>query len=131
LAPRAAVYGDAESDGPIVGYGGLWMQFDEAHISTLAVDPDCRRRHIGERLLLALIDCALSNGAMLLTLEVRVSNSAAQALYQKYGFEAVGYRKSYYTDTQEDAVIMSTPDLDDAAWQAQFERLRSQLTGAP
>jgi ribosomal-protein-alanine N-acetyltransferase len=100
----------------VVGYAGLWMQYDEAHISTLAVHPRFRGRGIGARLLVRLLDEAIQRGAAFATLEVRVSNLVARELYARFGFQETGQRKGYYTDTGEDALIMSTPDLDDPEW---------------
>lgn len=90
----------------VVGYGGMWVIAPEAHITTLAVAPEHRRRGIGERLLSALLEAAEDMGAARVTLEVRESNAAARALYHKYGFEAVAYMRGYYPDTGEDAVVM-------------------------
>jgi ribosomal-protein-alanine N-acetyltransferase len=118
-------------DGPLLGYGGLWMIVDEAHISTLAVHPEWRGRGLGELLLVALIDAAALRGARVATLEVRVSNGVAQALYRKHAFAQVGRRKGYYTDNREDALIMTTPRLDElhfaARYAARKERLRERL----
>lgn len=93
------------------GYAGFWMMVDEAHISTLAIRHDMRRRGLGEFLLAGVIDEARRLRASVVTLEVRVSNLAAQALYTKYGFEPQGRRKRYYPDNNEDALIMTTPPL--------------------
>ena len=79
--------------GIILGYGGFWLMHDEAHISTLAVRAESRRRGLGELMLVVLIKEAHRLRAFRVTLEVRVSNAAAQALYAKYGFEQVGRRK--------------------------------------
>ena len=95
---------------------------DEAHVTTFAVDPDFRRRAIGERLLLAMLDLAIDKGAREATLEVRLSNMAARNLYEKYGFRPVGMRPNYYSDDNEDALIMTTEPLDD-------RRMRSRLAG--
>jgi ribosomal-protein-alanine N-acetyltransferase len=111
----------------IVGFAGLWMQVDEAHVSMIAVDPRYRRRHIGERLLVRLFEHAQDLGAALMTLEVAASNHAARRLYVKYGFDVVGERRAYYEATGEDAVIMTTPPLTDPAWRERFARLRAAL----
>lgn len=103
--------------GPVLGHGGFWLMYDEAHISTLAVRTMWRRRGLGELLLLALLDEASRLGASRATLEVRVSNLGAQALYTKYGFEQVGRRKAYYNDNQEDALILTTPEFASPAYQ--------------
>jgi ribosomal-protein-alanine N-acetyltransferase len=88
---------------------------DEAHITTFAVHPDWRRQGIGRRLLLAMIGLAEDLGAVRMTLEVRVSNEAAQALYSEHGFAIAGRRERYYTDDGEDAYVMTTPALASAA----------------
>jgi ribosomal-protein-alanine N-acetyltransferase len=98
-------------DEVVLGYGGFWMMVDEAHISTLAVRQDVRRRGMGELLLSSLLEEARRIGAVAATLEVRASNTVAQSLYAKYGFEVVGRRKAYYQDNGEDALIMTTPNF--------------------
>jgi len=123
---------------PVRGYGGLWLIVDEAHICTIAVHPDWRGRGLGELLLVNLLDQATALNAAVATLEVRVSNWAAQTLYRKYGFEVVGSRKGYYSDNHEDALIMTTPVLVSASYQGNFQeckaalyqRLSAQLTPA-
>lgn len=118
---------DAASAAPIVGYGGLWLSADEAHITTIAVDPAHRRRGVGELLLNGLIDQAYELGAAMITLEVRVSNDAAQRLYLKYGFKVVGARRRYYTDNGEDALLMSIEDLNAPAYRQRLNALRRQF----
>lgn len=112
---------------PVVGYGGLWLMVDEAHISTIASHPDWRGRGIGELLLLAMIQNATEIGAHVVTLEVRVSNATAQALYRKYGFLIAGTRKGYYSDNGEDAYIMTTPPITTAEYTSKLETLSSAL----
>ena len=96
----------AEYDGNIIGYAGVWLIMDEGHVTNIAVDPDFRGRHLGEQLLKSLMSICLAQGGTRMTLEVRVSNYVAQTLYTKLGFESVGVRKGYYTDNNEDALIM-------------------------
>lgn len=103
---RLARYIVAEYDGHVAGYAGLWMIMDEGHVTNIAVDPDYRGLKMGERLLRTLISMCMASGGRKMTLEVRVSNEIAKNLYHKYGFERVGIRKGYYTDNQEDAIIM-------------------------
>ncbi len=114
-------------DPSIVGYGGFWMMLDEAHVCTLAVRPDWRRRGVGELLLSAMIGEAAALNAGVVTLEVRVSNLAAQSLYSKYGFGAAGLRKGYYSDNHEDALIMTTEPITTAAYQSRYNRLQKML----
>lgn len=112
---------------PIVGYGGFWKMVDEAHISTIAITPEQRRRGIGELLLIAMIEASQEHGSTLVTLEVRKSNTSAQALYFKYGFEIAGERKHYYSDNGEDAWIMTTPDITTASFNQRVQELKGIL----
>lgn len=124
---RRLVSSPRRLDRTLLGYGGLWMMVDEAHICTLALREQWRGRGLGELLLVSLIEVAMGCNAALVTLEVRVSNCIAQSLYRKYGFETVGYRRRYYSDNGEDAHIMSTDDIAAPAYQAAFERRRKVL----
>lgn len=124
---RLATYLVARLEGRVVGYGGMWLMVDEAHVTTFAVDPDYRRRRIGERLLLALLDLASARNAREATLEVRLSNLAARKLYEKYGFRPVGLRPRYYSDDNEDALIMTTEALAEPAMHDRLARLRAAL----
>lgn len=90
----------------IVGYAGIWIILDEGHITNIAVDPYFQRQGIGEGLMEELTRLAVDRGAVAITLEVRVSNQGAQALYTKLGFVPHGIRKEYYQDDKEDALIM-------------------------
>ena len=123
-APAASPY-------PVVGYGGVWLTIDEGHITTIASAPEVRRRGVGELVLNGLIDAARDLGANHLTLEVRVSNTPAQSLYLKYGFEARGTRRRYYTDNNEDALIMWAGPLDLPAYQHRLRELRAGPGRAP
>jgi ribosomal-protein-alanine N-acetyltransferase len=95
----------------VVGYGGFWLIFDEAHFVNLAVHPSFRRRGIGKRLLSALLALAKERGATKATLEVRVSNVAAIKLYEKFNFKICAIRKKYYKDNNEDALVMWLENL--------------------
>jgi ribosomal-protein-alanine N-acetyltransferase len=108
----------------IIGSAGFWIMVDEAHITTLATRNAYRRRGIGERLLIQIIEMAAQLHADVVTLEARVSNKQAQALYEKYGFQKVGVRRAYYTDNGDDAVIMTTDSLTSSAFQSRFQRLK-------
>jgi [ribosomal protein S18]-alanine N-acetyltransferase len=131
LTNRLASYLVARVDDRIVAYGGMWLMVDEAHITTFAVHPAWRRQRLGERLLLAFLDLARDRHAREATLEVRLSNLAARRLYEKYGFRPVGLRPRYYSDNDEDALIMTTDPLDDPALRARIERLRVALDDEP
>jgi ribosomal-protein-alanine N-acetyltransferase len=124
---RLASYLVARAGDEVVGFGGIWLMVDEAHITTFAVDPAWRRQGIGERLLLALLDVALVRRAREATLEVRLSNVAARRLYEKYGFRPVGLRPNYYSDDGEDALIMTTETLDGPAMRGRLAGLRAAL----
>lgn len=91
---------------PIIALGCLWAILEEAHITVLAVRPQYQRQGAGQALLVALLEAAHARGLEWATLEVRPSNHAAIALYQKYGFTEVGRRRHYYADTGEDALIL-------------------------
>ncbi len=101
-----AKYLVGEIDGNVVGYGGMWTIVDEGHITNIAVGKDHRHLGLGEKILQGLIDYGRSVGLVAMTLEVRVSNEPAKGLYSKLGFESVGIRPKYYSDNNEDAMIM-------------------------
>jgi ribosomal-protein-alanine N-acetyltransferase len=128
---RLASYLVARHGDRVVGYGGMWLMVDEAHITTFAIHPAWRRRRIGERLLLAFLDIAIDRSAHEATLEVRLSNLAARRLYEKYGFRPVGLRPRYYSDDNEDALIMTTEPLAEPRMRERIARLREALDAAP
>lgn len=107
LENENAVYRVALSGGKVIGYAGLWKVIDEGDITNIAVLPEFRRMGAASSLMGALIDFCKSAGLIKLTLEVRRSNSAAIQLYKKYGFKETGFRKQYYADNREDALIMA------------------------
>lgn len=112
---------------PIVGYAGLWLMMDEAHITSIAVAPEAQGKGLGELLLVGLTDIAIQMGASWLTLEVRVSNTVAQNLYRKYTFQEAGVRKKYYTDNNEDAYIMWSEEITKPAFREKYAKLKHQL----
>lgn len=114
----------------IVGYAGMWVIMDELHITTIAVDPAQRGRKIGERLLLDLMEVGMNRGAERATLEVREHNAAAHGLYRKYGFEDVAQRKKYYSDNNENAIIMWANHLLSPEYQAMLHDHKQRLFGA-
>ena len=126
LTPRPPA-APAEAHGLIVGFAGLWLMIDEAHITTIANHPDYRGRGVGELLLNSLIGIAYEISARRVTLEVRVSNGIAQSLYSKYGFAVEGRRRRYYSDNHEDAFNMGTPPIHDPSYRARFVALRQTL----
>lgn len=102
----------AEQDGRVAGMLVAWLLVDEAHIATLATHPDFRRRGIARELLAHALRSMAREGAVSSLLEVRGSNAAAQAMYRQFGYEAVGRRKRYYKDTDEDAILMTLKRLE-------------------
>jgi len=101
-----ARYAVARLNGKVVGYIGMWLVIDEAHITNIAVHPDYRHIGIGEKLMRYMMKMAVDMGINRMTLEVRKSNIVAQNLYKKLGFEESGIRKGYYLNNNEDAIIM-------------------------
>lgn len=125
---QAACYIVARDDEErMAGFAGMWVIFDEAHVTTIAVDRLRRGQGIGERLLLGLIDRAMARGARWMTLEVRPSNTVALALYHKFGFRDVALRKRYYSDNGEDALVMWSGNLNDPESQVRLEAVRRDL----
>jgi [ribosomal protein S18]-alanine N-acetyltransferase len=111
----------------VVGYAGLMVFGDEAHVTNIAVDPDVHRRKVAARLLFALITEARRRGATACTLEVRVANHAAQGLYHQFGFAPVGIRKNYYAETGEDALIMWAEGLQTPAYAERLAALAARV----
>ena len=114
--------------GNVLGYAGCWLLVDDCHVSTIAVHPDWRGQGLGELLLVSLMDRGKELGAHRATLEVRISNQAAQSLYHKCGFEIVSLRRKYYADN-EDAYIMATPHFESPELKAKLRECRQRLQG--
>jgi ribosomal-protein-alanine N-acetyltransferase len=113
----------------IVGYGGVMMSMTDAHVTTIAVDPAWHRHGIGTRLLLGLARAGIERGATAMTLEVRLSNRAAQEMYKRFGFTAVGVRKGYYADTGEDALVMWAYEVSEPAYARLLQGLERGIRG--
>lgn len=107
----ARYYALKTPSGELVGYAGCWHILEEAHITTIAISPEYRKRRYGQALLKRIIDDCYIEKIKYITLEVRVSNKAAINLYSKYGFTSFGTRKGYYQDNNEDALIMWTKNI--------------------
>jgi len=125
LAADRRTYLVAEEGGAIVGYGGVMIVLEDAHITNLAVDPAARGRGVATRLFLDLAEGALDDGAEHLTLEVRLSNLDARRLYRRFGFAPVGIRKDYYVD--EDALIMWVTDAAGPEYRVRLAGIREGL----
>ncbi|MFN3648651.1 MAG: ribosomal protein S18-alanine N-acetyltransferase [Armatimonadota bacterium] len=109
-ASPVGYYRVAELEGRVAGYLGSQIIPDEAHVTTFGVAPELRRRGVGERLLADFLLAAVQAGCRRITLEVRASNRAAEQLYRKWGFAPVSRRRGYYTDNDEDAIVMWIED---------------------
>ena len=119
--------GERASEDRIVGFAGMWILYDEAHVTTIGVTPDLRGKGLGELLLVRLFEIASERNAEWVTLEVRVSNASAQALYHKYGFTQQGVRRRYYSDNGEDAYIMWSPSIRTDEYRQRFAGLRERV----
>ncbi len=120
---RLAHYMVVRAGDETIGYGGMWLMVDEAHVTTFAVLPEWRRRGVGARLMLVLMQVARDLNASIVTLEVRLSNHAARGLYGRFGFKPVGIRPRYYSDNNEDALIMTTPPIASEEMKARIAEL--------
>lgn len=131
IVPSPAPAGDPEAESgpqpPILGFAGLWLAVEEAHLVTIAVRPELRRRGLGELLLVSILDLACSMHVSTMLLEVRGSNAAARQLYEKYGFTVSRIRKGYYSDNGEDGVEMAAEGINKAPFQARLQRLKRLL----
>ncbi len=126
--PEAPVSQEVENERrSIVGYAGIWVMTDEAHVTTIASHPDMRNRGVGELLLVAMIHRGIDVGARWMTLEVRASNAVAQNLYRKYTFKEMGIRRRYYSDNGEDALVMWTDALDSEGFLKVLEQNERKL----
>ncbi len=125
--PSSRSYVVAKLGNRVVGYGGLMIGYDEGHITTLAVEPALQGHALGTRLLLVLAQRAVARGMTAMTLEVRMSNVGAQALYRKFGFAPAGIRKGYYPEVNEDALVMWVHDVDQDDYGERLARITAAL----
>ncbi|MCU0312243.1 MAG: ribosomal protein S18-alanine N-acetyltransferase [Acidimicrobiales bacterium] len=125
------VYLVARQGGRVVGYAGALLVAGEAHVTTIAVDPDHRGRAIATRLLSALVRRCVDLGVGAVTLEVRASNEAALALYRRFGFVPAGVRKGYYSKPVEDALVLWAHDVAEAAYAERLADIDRRLDPAP
>jgi ribosomal-protein-alanine N-acetyltransferase len=130
LALRSSrAYVVARVEGMLVGYSGLMLTGEDAHVTTLAVDPLWQRHKIGSRLLIHQAREAQRRGAHNLTLEVRLSNHPAQALYRQFGFRPAGVRKNYYVESNEDALVMWAEDIDTYDYTVRLAAIEDAIHG--
>lgn len=120
----------ARHAGQVVGYAGMMTAGPEAHITTIAVDPEVHRQGIGMKMMIALADTAIERHCRSISLEVRKSNSGAQRLYERFGFQPVGIRRGYYIETGEDAIVMWADDIDTEAYGERLRKLRRVIGGS-
>jgi [ribosomal protein S18]-alanine N-acetyltransferase len=123
----ARVYIVAETGGSVVGFGGLMLAYDEGHITNIAVAPSTQRSGLGTRLLLHLTRAAIARSMKAMTLEVRVSNTAARELYARFGYLPAGIRPKYYADNNEDALIYWAYDVDTAEYGLRLASISERL----
>ena len=114
-------------EGELAGYAGTWHILDEGHITTIAVKNSYQRKHIGEALVVKILEDCYKEKIKYLTLEVRTSNEPAIKLYEKYGFNSLGTRKGYYQDNNEDALIMWTENIFYDKFKVRFEENKNKL----
>ena len=132
LAQRSSRRYTVATIGPLlVGYCGLKVVEEDGHITTLSVDPPWHHRGVGTVLLLDQARVAPGLGVRHLTLEVRVSNDPAQALYRRFGFAPVGVRRNYYAETNEDAIVMWARDIDSEDYVRRLDGIEAALRSAP
>lgn len=117
----------ARNEGEVVGYAGMMFTGLESHITNIAVDPTFHGHKVGTRLLLTLITEAVARGAETISLEVRVSNLAAQSMYEKFGFVVTGTRRGYYIETKEDAFIMVAEGANSTEYRLRLARIREEI----
>ena len=123
----------SDFDPSIVGYGGMWRMYDEAHVTTIGVRHDLQHRGHGRVLFAGLVQAAYDMGAKWVTLEVRTSNENAMKMYEAFGFKVIGRRKGYYTDNGEDAIVMWSDSIHSPrfrrAYESNLERIDSDIRG--
>lgn len=128
LAQRTTrTYIVARHEGEVVGYAGMMFTGLEAHITNIAVDPTFHGRKVGSRLLFSIVTEAIARGAKVFSLEVRVSNHAAQRMYEKFGFKTMNVRKGYYIETNEDAYVMVIEDTLATEVRIALQNIRDEL----
>jgi ribosomal-protein-alanine N-acetyltransferase len=120
-------------DPTIVGYGGMWRMYDEAHVTTIGVRRDLQHHGYGRILFAGLVQASYDMGAKWITLEVRTTNDNAMKMYEAFGFKVIGRRKGYYTDNGEDAIVMWSDSIHSPrfrrAFEANLERVDADVRG--
>ncbi|MBI2708803.1 MAG: ribosomal protein S18-alanine N-acetyltransferase [Actinobacteria bacterium] len=127
--PATREYLVARAGAHVVGYAGLMVVLEDGHVTNVAVEPAWHRHQIATRLLLQLLRRAVARGLERATLEVRWSNSGAQALYRRFGFAPAGMRKRYYVDNHEDALVMWAHGLQEPAYAERLAGIERAIPG--
>ena len=130
---KPANFKGSELDPSLIGYGGMWRMYDEAHVTTIGVRRDMQHRGYGRALFAGLVQAAYDMGAKWVTLEVRTTNENAMRMYEAFGFKVIGRRKGYYTDNGEDAIVMWSDSIHSPrfrrAYEANLERIEADVRG--
>jgi len=126
---NSAYYVVLRRDGDIVGYGGMWRMYDEAHVTTIGVRHDLQHSGYGRVIFAGLVQAAYDMGAKWVTLEVRTSNDNAMRMYEGFGFKVIGRRKGYYTDNGEDAIVMWSDSIYSPRFRKAFEVNLERIDG--
>jgi ribosomal-protein-alanine N-acetyltransferase len=133
VVERPAGFISPELDASLIGYGGMWRMYDEAHVTTIGVRLDVQHRGHGRVLFAGLVQAAYDMGAKWVTLEVRTSNDNAIHMYEAFGFKVIGRRKGYYTDNGEDAIVMWSDSIHSPrfrrAYESNLERIEAEVRG--
>jgi ribosomal-protein-alanine N-acetyltransferase len=133
LVETPAGYKSSELDATIIGYGGMWRMYDEAHVTTIGVRLDVQHRGYGRILFAGLVQAAYDMGAKWVTLEVRTTNENAMKMYEGFSFKVIGRRKGYYTDNGEDAIVMWSDSIHSPrfrrAYEDNLERIEADVKG--
>jgi ribosomal-protein-alanine N-acetyltransferase len=133
VVERPAGFISPELDASLIGYGGMWRMYDEAHVTTIGVRLDVQHRGHGRVLFAGLVQAAYDMGAKWVTLEVRTSNDNAMHMYEAFGFKVIGRRKGYYTDNGEDAIVMWSDSIHSPrfrrAYESNLERIEAEVRG--
>ncbi len=130
---RPAGSRNPDFDPTIVGYGGMWRMYDEAHVTTIGVRRDLHHHGYGRMIFAGLVQAAYDMGAKWVTLEVRTTNENAMKMYESFGFKVIGRRKGYYTDNGEDAIVMWSDSIHSPrfrkAYEGNLERIEAEVKG--
>jgi [ribosomal protein S18]-alanine N-acetyltransferase len=131
---QEAVEAPARLQGPdfdptIIGYGGMWRMYDEAHVTTIGVRRDLHHHGYGRVMFAGLVQAAYDMGAKWITLEVRTTNDNAMHMYEGFGFKVIGRRKGYYTDNGEDAIVMWSDSIHSPRFRKAYEWNLERIDG--